>query len=219
MILTQANPCSHVPWISSADSLPCSESAQVWLGYVAFQVFWPGFLAAQGWELYSGPGWGCDQLLCSGRAVEPSVRGSACRTFCLSVAGLCQREGRCPCLPGQMGAVAVREALTPLPCLGRGPTRLQGWRSSSFENMNQADLYPTEFPRQTSPSTWFCRGAKTLSGDDHSGVVGRDCLPRSQCCFKPLILLSQSNPPAVPLCRPDSLAIPWGETGAGVPKK
>lgn len=140
--------------------------------------------------------WGCESVPLLGQSSGTPIHGSACHTFCLRGAGLCSLQVFLPFWSD--GAVAVSQAMAHLPCLGRGHTRLQG---SSSESMNQADLYPMEFPGQTPPLTWFCRGAKTLSGD-HSGVMGRDSIGQdlSADCCKPLILLSQSNPPPL---------IPW----------
>lgn len=45
-----------------------------------------------------------------------------------------------------------------------GQNRLWGWKNSSFEDVNQEDLYPTEFPVQSVPAAWFYRWAKPLVG-------------------------------------------------------
>lgn len=53
----------------------------------ALQMFWSGFLAEQGWEVYLAQDGAMNQILCLDGAVEPSIHGTGCHTVCLRVPG------------------------------------------------------------------------------------------------------------------------------------
>ena len=138
-------------------------------------VSFPDQKAWRSWEFISLP-------QCSGRSIS--------KTVSLSVCGTDWSQSSWPKLPGQTGLLALllRSALPfllsgwvnqPLPGvlptlpadgvdshnLQRvGQTRLQSWKISSFEDLNQPNLHPSEFPGQTVLPSWFCRWAKPLLG-------------------------------------------------------
>lgn len=181
---------SHAPWPNRSVSFAlqpifsacwplCSSAA----GSCSFQVFLPAFLVRQGWEIHSAVFGSVTQLPCLGR-----TRGPAPSSLHVFPIGLSGQEG-----PGATLSSVLDCDSAPLP--GQGQTRLQGWQTSSFEDSNQADLHPAEFPIQTAPPAWFCRRAKPPVGITTWVLqVGTLCQDLSAGCHKPFPSLpSQSD--------------------------
>lgn len=69
---------------------------------------------------------------------------------------------------------AVGQAMTQLPCLGWEQTRLQGQQGSLFEDPNQADLPPTEFPWSNCTSVLALQMNRATGWDYSLGSTGRN---------------------------------------------
>lgn len=93
-------------------------------------------------------GMGLRALFCEDSTL-PAVR-------CLSIAGLCSFPSGPASLSGQTRLVATLGGgwdYELIPLSGNGQTSLQRPQGSSFEDSNQDNIYPAEFPDQVAPLT------------------------------------------------------------------